>query len=300
MSKRAALFSGQGSQYSGMGQNLADMFTPAKAVYDCAGDILGYDVLKLDDEKLCSTLYAQPAIFALSMAACAATGGIVAAECVAGHSLGEYAALCHAGAFGLEDGFKIIKARAEAMSGETRGGCAMYAIIGSDEASVVAACEKAGGFVVPVNYNQPSQTVISGEEKAAAVAAKALATAGAKAVKLSVSGAFHTKLMQNAAERFAAEIAGVKFSPAKTPFYSNLTGDLLEISDYPAYFTKHMVSPVLFARQIENMAATGVDTCVEFGPKRTTATLAKKNVKALNVYGVEDAASLEKLKEALA
>lgn len=305
MSNTAALFSGQGSQYSGMGRELFESFAFVREIYECAGDILGYDLAKIsfeaDDEQLSHTSYAQPAIFSLSVAAYEAASRELgfAPACVAGHSLGEYSAICCAKAFSIEDGFRIIKARADAMSGASSKNTAMYAILGGDVELVKKACEEAGGFVVPVNFNQPSQTVISGEAGPAAKACEILGAAGAKTVKLNVSGAFHTKLMADAAEKLKAEIGGIKFSPLAVPFYSNLTGDRLEIEDYPEYFAKHMVSPVRFSEQITSMSRDGVDSCVEFGPKRTAATLAKKNVKALSVMGVEDKASLEKLREML-
>lgn len=304
MSKTAALFSGQGSQYPGMGQELYENFAYVRDIYDCGGDILGFDLRKLSfegtEEQLAMTQFAQPAIFALSVSAftAAAREAEFKPDCVAGHSLGEYAALYCAGAFGLEDGFHVIKARGAAMSGAADGGAAMYAIMGSSEDEVRAACEETDGFVVPVNFNQPGQTVISGKAEPAAAAAGVLAAKGAKAVRLSVSGAFHTALMAAAAEQFRAEISGISFSPLRLGFYSNLTGGRLEIGDYPDYFARHMVSPVLFSQEMRSMADDGVETCAEFGPKRTLATLAKKNVKSMKAFGVEDISSLEKLREA--
>lgn len=305
MSKTAALFSGQGSQYPGMGKEFFDAFLYVRDIYACGGDILGYDLAKISftgsDEQLAQTIYAQPAIFALSLA-----GFTVASRelgfspyCVAGHSLGEYAALYCAGAFGLEDGFRIIKARAEAMTEAGDSDAAMYAVMGSDEDGIRAACEEAGGYVIPANFNHPGQTVISGNAEPCAKAAEALAAKGAKIVRLSVSRAFHTELLREAAQRFQSDISNIKFSPLKLVFYSNLTGGKLQIDDYSDYLANHTVSPVRFSEQIQSMAADGVDTCVDFGPKRTAATMAKKNTKALTVFGVEDMASLKKLKDAL-
>lgn len=306
MSKIAALFSGQGAQYPGMGRELFALSARAREVYEAAGDILGFDVAKIsfegDEAALSRTAYSQPAIFALSVAAYAASSDFLPLEhiaCVAGHSLGEYAALCCAGAYSVVDGFRIIKARAAAMDEDGGKGGAMYAIMGCGEEIVRAVCAQVEGFVEPVNFNQPTQTVISGEEAACAAAAERLTAQGAKAVRLPVSGAFHTKMMQLAAERFQREIAGIAFWPLKISFYSNLTGGALVIDDYPDYFARHMVSPVRFVEQMNAIAAAGVDTCVEFGPKRTVATLAKKNCRSMQAFNVEDAASLEKLREAL-
>lgn len=306
MSRVAGLYSGQGAQYTGMGKELFDNFSYVREIYTCGSDILGYDLSKTsffgDEAALSQTIHAQPAIFSLSMSAYTAAEKELGfnLDCVLGHSLGEYAALCCAGAYSLEDGFRIIKARSSAMDSVKNKSVAMYAIMGSSESAVKAACEQAGGKVWPVNFNQPSQTVISGEAEPAEKAADILAESGAKAVKLSVSGAFHTELMQDAADEFKAAISGLKFNGTSVPFYSNLTGGEYKIEDYPEYFARHMVSPVRFAEEIQNVAAAGIDTCVEFGPKRVAATLAKKNVKAMRVYGVEDISSLQKLRESLA
>ena len=305
MSKYAALFSGQGSQYTGMGTELAEKFAAARHVYECAGDILGMDVLKLSsasDDELARTAVAQPVIFTLSAAAYS-----VACErfekpvAVAGHSLGEFAALYAAGAYSLEDGFRIIKARAAAMEEAAVSGSpgAMFAVLGSDEDTIAKICENTSGFVVPVNMNLPSQTVISGEVAAAEAAAEALVAGGAKAVRLGVGSAFHTKMMQPAADKFRSELEGICFSPTIIAFYSNLTGDKLEIQDYPEYFSRHMVSPVRFVEQITAMTRDAIELCVEYGPKKTAATLAKKNNRAFKVANVEDEKSLLSLESVL-
>jgi [acyl-carrier-protein] S-malonyltransferase len=287
--KIAALFSGQGSQYPGMGKALFEASPAARAVYECAGDVLGFDVATVSftgsAEELSRTFVSQPAIFTLSMAAWAAAGDLLPpVAAVAGHSLGEFAALCCAGAYSLEDGFRLIKARAAAMeeaAGANPG--AMAAVLGSDEETVAAACEATPGFVLPVNFNLPSQTVISGDVEAVEAAAAKLAGGGARIVRLAVSSAFHTERMHTAAKRFQAEIAGIPFHTPTIDFYSNLTGGKLIPEDYPAYFARHMVSPVRFVEQVAALVADGVDTCVEFGPGRTVATLAKKNARTLTV-----------------
>lgn len=303
MSKIAAVFSGQGSQYAGMGKKLWEDFAYVRGIYECGGDILGYDLAKVcfeGEDELKDTLYAQPAIFASSVAGFEAARRELgfAPFCAAGHSLGEYPALCCAGAFGVEDGFRIIKARAGAMSQSAGRGeeQAMFAIIGAEDAAIIAACESSGGYVIPANYNAPGQTVISGLLKYAEKAAETLSSAGAKAIRLSVSAAFHTELMQDAARRFADEVKGISCGPASIAFYSNVTGEKLGIDDYPEYFYKHSVSPVLFTKQVSAMVGDGVEICVDFGPKKTAAALAKKNDRRLKIMGVEETKSLDELK----
>jgi [acyl-carrier-protein] S-malonyltransferase len=301
MTKTAAVFSGQGSQYAGMGKELCENLGYVREIYECGGDILGYDLKRVcfeGEEELKSTLYAQPAIFAMGVAGFEAARRELGFEpyCVAGHSLGEYPALYASGAFGLEDGFGIIKARAKALSeASAAGAMAMYAILGKDAETVAAACGAAGGYVVPANYNAETQIVISGLEEYAAKAAESLADAGAKTVRLNVSGAFHTALMEEAAQAFREEIQAIAFHPLRYAFYSNVTGGRLVPENCPEYFYRHCVSPVLFAKQAQSMAADGVEICVDFGPKKTAAALLKKNVRQFMVYGVEDLDTLRKL-----
>ena len=166
----AFLFSGQGSQAPGMGVELAEASPRAREVFDTASRVLGYDLLGLcaqgSAEELADTRVAQPAILATSMAAfaCLREAG-VSFEAVAGHSLGEYAAMAASGLLSLEDAFALIRLRAEAMGRCAESGAgAMAAIVGSDEETVTRVCEETAGYVVPVNFNAPAQTVIAGEK----------------------------------------------------------------------------------------------------------------------------------------
>jgi len=287
-----------------MGKSLYDNSERAREVYECASDILGFDMAAISfegsAEELTRTDICQPAIFTHSLAAWeAASGQLPAVTAVAGHSVGEYAALCCAGAFSMEDGFRLIGARAKVMGEAARlAAGTMVAIAGSDPATITSVCEKYDR-VWAVNFNLPGQTVISGAVEDCLAAAQELADLGAKTTRLNVGSAFHTPMMQPAAERLRDLIGGISFHTPSCDFYSNLTGAALETNDYADYFVKHMVSPVRFVDEVAAMTAAGIDTCIEFGPGKTASTLAKKNNRALTTMTVETTETLEKTAAAL-
>ncbi len=299
--KTVFLFSGQGSQYAGMGVSLVEKYPELKAIFDEAADILGFDLYakcaEASDEELAKTVISQPAIMAVSLCAAEALriNGITATA-AAGHSLGEYAAMVYTGMVSRADGFKLIKARSEAMqkAAETNKG-AMYAIIGKSVEEIEKVCEETEGYVLPVNYNSSVQTVIAGEENAAKAAADILAAAGARAIKLNVASAFHSKLMQSAADEFKPAAEKIAFAEPKIKMFSNITGKELDsIENMPERLAKHIVSPVRFTDELAALNALGYDTFIECGPNKVLSGLVKKTLKGVNIANVQDADSLAK------
>lgn len=299
--KNIFLFSGQGSQYVGMAKELCEKYPAAKAVFDKAGEILGYDIADIafngPEEELNKTINSQPAIMACSLAAFeAAKAEGITFDGVAGHSLGEYAAMVAAGVVSVEDGFKLIKARAAAMqkAAEQASG-SMYAIIGLDAADVEKVCEETEGYVVPVNYNSSVQTVIAGDTEACEAAAAKFAEMKKKAIKLNVASAFHSKLMQPAADEFIETVKTVEFKPAQVDFYSNVLGEKLEdFSDMANMLAKHIVSPVKFTSELAEMEKAGYENFIELGPNKVLTGLVKKTLKGKTAVNIENEATMEK------
>lgn len=302
LKKTCFLFSGQGSQYQGMGQELLSLCDDAQKIYQCGSDILGFDLKALcfeaDEITLSKTTNAQPAIFATSLVAYLAVWekGFTP-DAVAGHSLGEYAAMVASGILTMEQGFEVIKKRAHSMEQGTSGqDGAMCAVMGVDHAELLALCDSIDGYVVPVNFNSAVQTVIAGESSAIAKAMEALSMLGKKAVKLNVSAAFHSKLMQESADMFYASIRDVAFSKPNVPFYSNVTGaQLTDFSDMPTYLRTHLVSPVMFRQELVALKQDGFEHFIECGPNKVLTGLVKKTLTDVTAQNVENAKSLEKL-----
>ncbi len=305
MGKTALLFPGQGAQSPGMGSQVAEDFVSARAVFDQADQALGFALSKLcfegPAETLTLTENTQPAILTCSIAVLAAAREKgLEADYVAGHSLGEYAALVAAGAIDFADAVKLVRNRGRYMQEAVPAGVgAMAAILGLDAAKVGQVCEQAadGQVVSPANLNSPGQVVIAGHTEAVTRAAAAATQAGArKTVMLNVSAPFHCALMQPARDRLTPELDAIAFNDLSIPLVNN--ADAAEITagaDAREGLKKQIPNPVLWEQSIRRLAGLGVTRFVEVGPGRVLTGLLRGIDQSLTGVAVGDRASLEKL-----
>lgn len=303
--KTVFMFSGQGAQYAGMGKELYQNYSVAKDIFDRADEVLGYSIKDIcfnDEKKLGETEFAQPAILTMSIAAMKVLKEQgVRAEMTAGLSLGEYSAYVASGAMDFEEAVALVQKRGKFMAEAVPSGeGAMYAVIGLDTEAVEAACEeamKAGlGLAVPANYNAPGQIVIAGASGAVAEAAKIAKEKGAKmAVKLKVSGPFHTEMLKPAAKRLGPELEKMHIKPMDIPVYTNVDAQAVESEkDIIPILTKQICCPVRFSDIIQNMHGKGADTFIELGPGKALCGFVKRTVKGVSILNVEDESSLAK------
>ena len=289
---KAYVFPGQGAQYPGMGKDLYENSAEAKALFEKANDILGFDINKImfegDVEDLKQTKVTQPAIF-LHSVLLAKTMKDFAPDMVAGHSLGEFSALVANGTLTFEDGLKLVSQRAMAMQKACElEPSTMAAIVGLEDAVVEEVCASIDDVVVPANYNCPGQLVISGSEAGIDKACAALTEKGAKrALKLVVGGAFHSPLMEPAREELAAAIEATTFSTPVCPVFQNVSAQ--PVSD-PAVIKENLIAqltaPVKWTQIVQNMIADGATSFTEIGPGKVLQGLVKKVDRNMETIGV--------------
>ena len=285
----AFLFPGQGSQFVGMGRDLYDRQPAARALFDEADARLGFPLSRLcfdgPEEALTDTAVQQPALYTTSLAAWAVLTerGQANAAYVAGHSLGEFSALAAAGALGFADGLALVRRRGELMklAGQRQPG-GMAAILGLDAAPVAEVCATAaaetGGTVGVANDNCPGQVVITGDETALTRAMSLLAEAGArKVVRLPISIAAHSPLMDSVADAFAAAVAAAPLAAARIPVVANVTARPITTPDeIRAELTAQLTAPVRWTDSVRQLGALGVDAYVEVGPGDVLLGLVKR------------------------
>lgn len=296
--KTAYIFPGQGSQFPGMAEHLYNENTEARAMFDKANEILGFDITEImfrgTAEQLKQTDVTQPAIFLHS---------VILAKClpdfnpdmVAGHSLGEFSALVAAGALDFEDGLRLVATRAKAMQKacELQPGT-MAAVLMLASEKIEEICEEinsdGNGVVVAANYNCEGQVVISGSREAVELACTKCKEAGARrALPLPVGGAFHSPLMEPARIELAKGIKRATFHTPICPVYQNITASpTTDPEVIKTYLLAQLTSPVKWTQTVRNMAADGADSFIEVGPGKVLQGLTSKTAgPEVTISGIE-------------
>ncbi len=300
--KTALLFPGQGAQFVGMGKDLCERFPAARATFDEASEILGEDLARIcfegPEEELRRTRNTQPAIFVHSIAALRVLGIRPEGEDfrAAGHSLGEYSAYVAAGAISFADGLRLVRRRGELMyqAGLDRPGT-MAAVLGLDGPRIVEVLATIPGIVKAANFNSPGQVVISGEVDAVGRAMEALKAAGArKVIPLEVSGAFHSPLMEGAAQGLAAMLGRTPIAPARCAVLANASATaVVEPEAIRASLESQLLSPVRWEQTVRALLDWEAGRFLEIGPGKVLAGLVRAADKQAVTVPLGEAAQVE-------
>jgi [acyl-carrier-protein] S-malonyltransferase len=301
----AFCFPGQGSLAAGMGREIALAVPEAMDVYRRASEASGLDLVHLcfeaPEEELVQTDVQQPALVATSLAVLAALRSRgLQPDFVVGHSVGEFAALAAAQALGTEEAIALVRERGLAMAAAARENPgSMAAILGLDDEIVEGLCEKITR-VWPANYNCPGQIVVSGENPAVDECCSEAELQGARrTVKLRVSGAFHSPLIERAAEALRPAMEKARFSEPIAPFVSTVTAKIEPAQRFAALLVEQLTAPVKFTQAARELMRQGVKVFVEVGPGNVLSGLLKRIDRSVKAIPVGDLASLEKLRELL-
>jgi [acyl-carrier-protein] S-malonyltransferase len=305
MTKIAFCFPGQGSLEAGMGRDIAEAHPEAMEVFERGSIASGLDLKKLcfegELEDLVETEVQQPALVATSLAVLAALRARgISPDYVVGHSVGEFSALAAAGALTTDDAIALVRERGLAMAeAARRHPGSMAAILGLDDEIVESLCRKIIG-VWPANYNCPGQIVISGEDIAVDELCSEAEREGARrAVKLKVSGAFHSPLVARAADRLRPALDRVRFSEPVAPFMSTVTAKIEPAQRLGKLLVDQLTAPVKFTQATRELMHQGVSTFVEVGPGNVLSGLVKRIDRSVKSVSVNNLDSLKKLEETL-
>lgn len=305
MTKVAFCFPGQGSLEPGMGRDIAEAFPVAREVYRLGSEASGLDLEQLcfatPLEQLVDTEVQQPALVATCLAILAAIKELgIQADVVIGHSVGEFAALAAAGALGTSDAIGLVRERGLAMAeaARERPGT-MAAILGLADEEVEKLCRKIIG-VWPANYNCPGQVVVSGEHEAVEECCAEAESLGARrAVRLKVSGAFHSPLVARAADHLRPALERVRFSDPLAPFMSTVTARVEPAQKLAALLLDQLTAPVRFTQAATELMRSGVTTFVEVGPGNVLSGLVKRIDRGVRTISVNTVEGLDRAQEAL-
>jgi [acyl-carrier-protein] S-malonyltransferase len=304
--KVAFCFPGQGSQEVGMGREIAARFPEARLVYDEAGEAAGFDVARVcfegTLEELTATEVQQPALVVTSVACLRAveTLGLVP-DYVLGHSVGEYSALAACGALSTRDAVMLVSERGRAMAEAARAHPgAMAAVLGLEDSVVEDLCSGIDN-VWPANYNCPGQIVVSGENAAIDRLIEAANLAGARrAIKLRVSGAFHSPLVERAAERLRPALERIAWTDPTPPFMSTVTAKLESAQRLGSLLVDQLTGPVKFTQAVRALVKDGVDTFIEIGPGQVLSGIVRRCDRSVRIISVGTPEGLERLESELA